>query len=237
MYEIYSRDDGTRVATVKFDPYKVEMHKPVSGVKTVLDSMRDREQWNRTSADIEPPESLVMDGSQIATSSYEGGQEPSERYLVNQITVALSDGYLVQRADRGGSDTQAERVRDVNGRAESKLIQGGRAEGATQDDIDTAVSKLDDAVNMTASELRDWSNHACSDEASLNPETVRQRVLNLLETPKSDWGDKEVDDTGQVVQFIARMRGMEQGDSSGDCPSDRDISLLNWGYRPDGVDL
>jgi len=146
----------------------------------------------------------------------------------------LRNGRLGRAAEAGGVEAA---VLELNKQAEPPLIQGVHVEGATADDIDEAYSKFTDAVNMTASELRDWSDHACSDEASLNPDTVRQRVLNLLETPKEDWGDAEVDDAGQVSQFIARMRGMEQGDSSGDCPSDRDISLMNWGYRPDGVSL
>jgi hypothetical protein len=128
-------------------------------------------------------------------------------------------------------------VRELNARGEKPLIQGVHVEGADADEIDEAHDRFTSAVNMTATELREWADHECSDKASINPQEVRQRVLNLLETPKDDWGDATVSDANQVVSFISRMRGVQQGGGTEDCPSDRDISLMNWGYRPSGVDL
>jgi hypothetical protein len=72
--------------------------------------------------------------------------------------------------------------------------------------VEDAYQKFTDAVNMTASEIRDWD-------------------------------EPEVNHANRVVSFITEMCGVEQGDSTEDCPSDWDIALLNWGYRPDDVDL
>lgn len=121
---------------------------------------------------------------------------------------------------------------------EEALLQASTVNGdADPNDVDRAHQQFTDAVNMTASELRDWADHECSDRASMNPKRVRQRVLGLLETQKDDWGQAEVDAANSVVSFISRMRGVEQGDGTEDCPSHRDVSLMNWGFVPDGVSV
>jgi len=135
------------------------------------------------------------------------------------------------------AESVSELVTELNKRGEVPLIQGVPVEGMDADDVDEAYTAFTDAVNMTASEMRTWADNDCSDKASINPEKVRQRVLNLLETPKEDWGKREAGDAGQVVAFIERMTEVEQGEATDDCPSDRDISLMNWGYRPDSVNL
>lgn len=104
------------------------------------------------------------------------------------------------------------------------------------DEVDEAYQEFNTTVNMTAAELREWGDHACSDEASVKPEAVRQRLIRLLETPKQDWGDKEINEAERVVSYITRVRDLEPGDGPEGCPSDRDISLMNWGYRPDSVE-
>lgn len=106
-----------------------------------------------------------------------------------------------------------------------------------QDELDEVYSDWDDAVNMTASELRRWSGNPCSREASVDPEAVIERNLNLLETPKSEWGEDELKDADRTVSFISRMSDEENEpdnprDGSFGCPSDWAISLLNWAYNP-----
>lgn len=119
------------------------------------------------------------------------------------------------------------------------LLQVATVEGkADADDVDDASQEFNDAVNMTASEIRDWSENLCSDKKTMvNPEEVRQQMLNLLETPKEDWKQAEVDATNRVISFISRMRDNEQGEGTEDCPSGQDISLMNWGFKPEGVDI
>ena len=62
------------------------------------------------------------------------------------------------------------------------------------DELDSVYAAWRKAVNMSASELQAWSNDPCSRKASLDPAAVIKRNLNLLNTPKDQWGPKEVAD-------------------------------------------
>ena len=106
------------------------------------------------------------------------------------------------------------------------------------EDVDNAYQQFIDGVNMTASEIRDWSDHECSDKASVEPAEVRQQVIRLLETPKEKWGHKEITEATRVSSFISRLQEVEPDDPAADgCPGDRNITLMNWGYTPDGADV
>lgn len=105
------------------------------------------------------------------------------------------------------------------------------------DTLDTVYADWEDAVNMTASELEQWSEHPCADEASVDPQAVRQRNLELLNTPKSEWTQGHVEDAQRTISFISRMdsASMTPDDprgGPGGCPSPWAISLLNWAYNP-----
>ena len=161
--------------------------------------------------------------------------------MTDDPTVRLESGEEIDWLAEGRRNVEGmepdEAVRELSMQATKPLLQKGHVEGADQSEIDDTYQQFTDTVNMTASEIRDWGDHDCSDTASVKPQEVRDRVVNLLETPKEDWGDEEVDDANRVISFVSRMRGVEQGEATEDCPSDRDISLMNWGYRPDGVSL
>jgi hypothetical protein len=104
-----------------------------------------------------------------------------------------------------------------------------------EDELDEVYSEWSDAVNMTASELRRWSKNPCSREASLEPVSVMERNLRLLERNKSEWTENDISDAKRTISFVARMRGTDSADLDGGpygCPSKRDISLLNWAHNP-----
>jgi len=104
-----------------------------------------------------------------------------------------------------------------------------------QEELDEVYSDWNDTVNMSASELRDWSEHPCSREASLEPAKVIKRNLRLLERNKDEWTENDVEDAKRTISFVSRMRGADDADMDGGpngCPSKRDISLLNWAYNP-----
>lgn len=104
---------------------------------------------------------------------------------------------------------------------------------ATEEEINQRYEKFQDMVNMSASEIEEWGEKECSDKASQDPDKVRGRVISLLRTNKEDWGDSEYDDAGRVISFVSRMKGVDGGDKpSEDCPTKRDISLMNWGHNP-----
>jgi hypothetical protein len=116
-------------------------------------------------------------------------------------------------------------------------FEEARKEYAEQDEIDEAYSDWESAVNMTASQMETWSEHPCADTASENPETVRERNMMLLETPKSEWGQEEIDAADRTASFISRMKGSSpEGNAKeggkGSCPSEWAVSLLNWAFNP-----
>lgn len=136
--------------------------------------------------------------------------------------------------------TQEELVRliEMMGHPEQELrsMLEGRA---SKDAIGDRYTAFRNTVNMSASEIARWGESECSNLAS-RPEDggqggqrVRERVIKLLETPRSDWGQDEFRMAGRVINFVSRMRGNEQGEPAKEgCPSKRDISLMNWGYNP-----
>lgn len=115
------------------------------------------------------------------------------------------------------------------------FAENGEEEGM---EVDSVYSDWSDAVNMSASELESWGEHACSDEGSQNPQEVRDRNMMLLETDKSEWGQSEVDAAKRTISFINRMSDEEnepenpKGGNVGTCPSEWLISLMNWAYNP-----
>jgi hypothetical protein len=107
---------------------------------------------------------------------------------------------------------------------------------ATQEEIDARYDDYMNAVNMTYSELKAWSETECSTLASLDRSPI-ERNLELLQTNKADWTNKHYEDAGKTIAFINRMRENQAGDiledSNGNvCGSKRTISLLNWAYNP-----
>jgi len=101
------------------------------------------------------------------------------------------------------------------------------------EDLDLVYEKYNNLVNMSYSELKEWSENPCSNEASLDRGPI-ERNLHLLSTKKEDWDKKEIEWANKTIAFISRMKNSEQGEKiSEDCPySKRDISLRNWAYNP-----
>ena len=103
----------------------------------------------------------------------------------------------------------------------------------TDEDILEIRKKWRASVNMSASELRAWSDNECSRKASVDASAVIERNLRLLETPADEWDARDARDANRTISFIARMRKAEQGEPAAEgCPSKRDISLRNWAYNP-----
>jgi len=129
-------------------------------------------------------------------------------------------GGLTELGTATPEDT-AERMADV--------LERRRAE----DELDEVYGSWRESVNMSASELERWAENECSRKASVDSRAVIDRNLNLLRKKKADWGSKEIKDAKRTISFIARMKGMEQGEPAvKGCPSKRDISLKNWAYDP-----
>jgi len=107
---------------------------------------------------------------------------------------------------------------------------------ATQDEISVRYDDYMNAVNMTYSELKSWSETECSKLASLDRSPI-ERNLELLQTNKDEWSDKHFEWAGKTIAFINRMKENTAGDNvtdenGNDCGSKRTISLMNWAYNP-----
>lgn len=107
---------------------------------------------------------------------------------------------------------------------------------ATQEEIDARYIDYMNAVNMTYSELKAWSETECSTLASLDRSPI-ERNLELLSTNKDEWTNMHYEYAGKTIAFINRMRENTAGelltDSNGnECGSKRTISLKNWAYDP-----
>jgi len=111
---------------------------------------------------------------------------------------------------------------------------------------DEVFREFQDRVNMSPGELESWRDSENRDiyadrKGGGQPiDEPLDDVIQLLETPKSDWQDKddgfnEIEQANEVLAFTGRMKEAEQGDPmSGSDPSlsKRDASLLNWGLDP-----
>jgi hypothetical protein len=162
-------------------------------------------------------------------------------YDVVEQSCTQADGssgrYVLRKRSSGEqvschvSRAAAESARRIRRQAEKE--PGGTSTKASQEEIDERYEAFRGAVNMSASEIEEWAGNDCADQASQNPQEVRDRVIGLLRTPKEDWGDSEYEAAGRVVSFVSRMSGVQGGDPpSEDCPSKRTISLRNWGFDP-----
>lgn len=114
------------------------------------------------------------------------------------------------------------------------------------DNIDEVYSEFNDTVNMSPGELESWEesdNYGVYEEQKSGGQPIdepREDVIQLLETPKSEWKDEddgfnEIEQANEVTAFVGRMSAGEQGDPMPDTDpglSKRDASLLNWGHDP-----
>ena len=113
-------------------------------------------------------------------------------------------------------------------------IPPAKSEGfflSKNEEIDEVYTKYKSITNMGYAELEAWSKTECSKKASLDRSPI-ERNLRLLSKKKEDWTSKDATDANRTISFVSRMRGAEQGEAVGECPSKRDISLKNWAYNP-----
>lgn len=167
------------------------------------------------------------------------GQPENDAYT--QDNDLLPDGHP-KAGETGDSDPDSDSDSEENASSREqshsqRAILAGTAEAASMDELDEVYSEWDDAVNMTASELDEWADHPCASKASVDPDAVLERNLELLETNKSDWTADHIEDAKRTISFIARMSDSanepdEPRDGPSGCPSEWAISLLNWAYNP-----
>lgn len=118
----------------------------------------------------------------------------------------------------------------LDGKVYQKCVDLWIIKEVTQEEIDTVYKKYREETNMSASELKAWSETDCSKLASVDRSPI-QRNIKLLETKKDDWGQVEVTNANKTIAFLARMKNWEQWEIIDECwMSKRDISLKNWAF-------
>lgn len=99
-------------------------------------------------------------------------------------------------------------------------------------EIKNVYQKYHRSVNMSYSELLQWSRTKCSRKASLDRRPIK-RNLKLLGKPLVRWTAADAREANKTIAFIARMKKVNDGEKVEGCGlSKRDISLKNWSYNP-----
>jgi hypothetical protein len=102
--------------------------------------------------------------------------------------------------------------------------------------LDEVYKKYHSTVNMSYSQLLDWSKKDISKQASLSRDPINNN-LRLLGKNKDDWTDGDISLANNTIQFVSRMKGNARGnnikiDGKDMGISARDVSLMNWAYNP-----
>jgi hypothetical protein len=158
------------------------------------------------------------------------GQPENDEYT--QDNSLLPDGHPKKSSSENAESVPA----DLTG-YEADLTGDELAKHDDQAELDEVYSDWDDAVNMTADELRRWAENPCAQQASVDPKAVIKRNLELIETDKADWTSDHVADAKRTISFVERMSDEanepdEPMDGPHGCPSEWAISLLNWAHNP-----
>lgn len=166
-----------------------------------------------------------------------GGIDPTE----DDDTTGFQPVVIVNTGD-GYQVTGIGRDNDLLDGMDDELPSAEASLAAAEMDVDAVYDEFQDTVNMTAAEVREWADHPCADTASQDPDAVRGRVIDVLETDKSDWDQDTAQKASKVNGFVSRMAdGANEPDDVNDgpngCPSAWAVSLMNWGFRPPEVSI
>lgn len=98
-------------------------------------------------------------------------------------------------------------------------------------ELDLVFSKYHEAVNMSYSELLEWSKNPASRLASLSREPIN-RNLRLLKKNKSEWTSSDIRGANKTISYLARAKKIKSNNYVGETGMTKNqIALMNWGYR------
>jgi len=114
------------------------------------------------------------------------------------------------------------------------------------DPVEQIWQDFQDTVNMTVGELESWKesdNYAAYQERKSGGQEGTEPIddaIRLLETPKSEWEDKddgfnEVEEANELLAFTSRMGKVDPGDDIPDTDppiSKQEASMFSWGVDP-----
>lgn len=156
------------------------------------------------------------------------GKKPSNKNIKEQVSASFGD-HILSMVDEWEEVEFDEDDLDENLTEEEALA-------FSEEKVSEIYTKYHQTVNMSYSELKKWSENPCSKAASLSRGPIN-RNLNLLSKPKEKWTANDARSANRTISFVSRMKGAEQGEKvkgpdGQSCPSKRDISLMNWAFRP-----
>ena len=151
----------------------------------------------------------------------------ADTYTASEAKAWLGEhGYKVSKFEEATGDSGRS---EKDSRMDAAYLDA--AENKTEKRIAEAYKAYHEAVNMSASELREWAATECSKAASVSREPIGRNV-RLLDTPRDKWTAATATSAMKTVSFVARMKGNEQGPEVCGGWSKRDISLKNWAFDP-----
>ncbi len=166
-------------------------------------------------------ESTTVDGQKVAASK----DEP--RYLVKNDNTGNVSGHKPDALSKvKGSDS-----------SKSKSSESKSSESELASEHSDKIEEFEEAVNMTAKEIKDWlkTDHSQSvgqedEDGNIKGRESGKHIITILEKNKSDYTDDDIERIKKVVAYVHRH--LAQKPSSDIENSDWRYSLMNWGHDP-----
>jgi hypothetical protein len=95
--------------------------------------------------------------------------------------------------------------------------------------IEEVYYKYHNLVNMSYSELLEWSKTECSKKASLSREPIN-RNLRLLKKRKSEWNSSDIPKANKTISYLSRAKKIKSTKEICGGYTKNEIALKNWGY-------
>lgn len=96
--------------------------------------------------------------------------------------------------------------------------------------IDEIYNRYYNLVNMTYSELLEWSQSVCSRKASLSREPIR-RNLYILSLNKNQWTNVVCKKALKTISYLSRATNIKSSKIVKNCDyTKNEIALKNWAY-------
>ena len=110
---------------------------------------------------------------------------------------------------------------------------------AHEEDRDAIRREFDDAVNMTAAELREWLGTEESQSVGQKQDGAGEstghaegrRIVELLQADRADLSDDDLAHMRKVHGYVARHLAQEPAKEDVETSKWR-YSLMNWGHDP-----
>ena len=163
-------------------------------------------------------ESTTLDGTSVAAS------KDDPRYLVKNDNTGSVSGHkpdALSKVSESGSDSD----------------RSSKSDSSSRSDRDKKIQEFNEAVNMTATEIKDWLDTDKSqsvgqkdDDGNIKGRESGRHIIQILEKNKSDYTEDDIARMKKVVSYVHRHTA--QKPSGNIKETDWRYSLMNWGHDP-----